>query len=267
HQSHSFVRGNWGNEGKSSPMLLQKSCHDMDILQWLMGKRCSRVHSFGSLGHFHAGNKPEGAPERCIDGCPHAKTCQYNAVRLYLDDKNNAWFRCSATKLPAPTDADVEHALRTTDYGRCVYSCDNDVVDHQVVNMEFEDGATCSFSMCAFTEGGRHIRIRGTRGELTADMDAPTIKLFDLETRQVEHIAIADCVLNDTILGGHGGGDGGIIATFRRQLDGETDVSLADISVSVSNHMIAFAAEQSRLTGQVVDVDAFEKSFREGNAQ
>lgn len=267
HQSHSFVRGNWCNSTESSPMLLQKSCHDMDILQWLIGKRCRRIHSFGSLSYFHEGNKPEGAPKRCIDGCPHAETCQYNAVRLYLDDKLNGWFRNAATRLPAPTDADVEHALRTTDYGLCVFQANNDVVDHQVVNMEFEDGVTCSFSMCAFTEGGRHIRIRGTRGELTASMGDATIRLFNLETRKVEQIAIADCVLNDTIVGGHGGGDEGIVSTFRRQLDGETDVSLADISVSVSNHMIAFAAEQSRLTGQVVDVEAFEQSFREGTAQ
>ncbi len=265
HQSHSFVRGNWCNSEKSSPMLLQKSCHDMDILQWLIGKRCLRIQSFGSLSYFHEGNKPEGAPARCIDGCPHAAACPYDAVRLYLDDKNNGWFRQTATKLPSPTDADVERALRTTDYGRCVYACDNDVVDHQIVNMEFEDGVTCSFSMCAFTEGGRHIRIRGTRGELTADMGAPTLRLFDHKTRQAEYIPIADCVLNDTIVGGHGGGDNGIVATFRRQLYGETDVSLADISVSVSNHMIAFAAEESRRTGQVVDVEAFERAYRGEN--
>jgi predicted dehydrogenase len=264
HQSHSFVRGNWGNSQRSSNMLLQKSCHDMDILQWLLDKKCKRVHSFGSLTHFNAQHAPEGAPERCIDGCPHADSCPYNAVKLYLDDKKNAWFRTSCTKHFEPTDADVEHALRTTNYGRCVYKCDNDVVDHQVVNMEFEGGVTCSFTMCAFTEGGRHIRIMGTKGELSATMGQPTVRIFDFEKRRAEDVSVSDQVMDDTIVGGHGGGDQGIIACFYDLLCGrEEDSSLADISVSVSNHMIAFAAEQSRLSGCVVDVEEYERAYRE----
>ena len=145
HQSHSFVRGNWRNSEESSCMILQKCCHDLDILQWLIGKSCERIQSFGSLSYFTAANKPEGAPLRCIDGCPHADSCVYNAVKLYLDDKNNGWFRCSATKRVHPTDADVERALRETDYGKCVFQCPNDVVDHQVINMEFEGGVTVTF--------------------------------------------------------------------------------------------------------------------------
>lgn len=264
HQSHSFVRGNWRNSEESSPMLLQKSCHDVDIIQWLIGKRCTRVQSFGSLTHFCEKNAPADAPERCIDGCPHADRCPYNAVKLYLDDKQNAWFRNSCTKRFNPTDADVERELRTGDYGRCVYKCPNNVVDHQVVNMEFEGGVTCGFTMCAFTEGGRYIRIMGTKGELTAKMGQPTVRIFDFEKGCAKDVAIADQVMDDTIVGGHGGGDQGIIACFYDLLCGkEEDSSLADISVSVSNHMIAFAAEQARLSGQVVDVEAYEHAWRE----
>ena len=264
HQSHSFVRGNWGNVSRSSPMLLQKSCHDMDILQWLLDKKCLRVQSFGSLTHFNEKHAPEGAPERCMDGCPQADTCPYNAVKLYLDDKQNAWFRDSCTKKFNATDADVEHALRTTNYGRCVYKCDNDVVDHQVVNMEFEGGVTCSFTMCAFTGGGRFTRIMGTRGELTARMGQPTVRLFDFETRSEQILSISDQVVDDTIVGGHGGGDSGIVACFHDLLCGrEEDSSLADIATSVSNHMIAFAAEESRLSGRVVDVAEYENAYRE----
>ncbi len=264
HQSHSFVRGNWGNVQQSSPMLLQKSCHDMDILQWLLGKKCKRVQSFGSLTHFNAQNAPEGAPERCIDGCPHADTCPYNAVKLYLADKDNAWFRNSCAKRFNPTDAHIEEALRTSDYGRCVYKCNNDVVDHQVVNMEFEGGVTCGFTMCAFTGGGRYTRIMGTKGELTAKMGQTTVHIFDFETRRSQDVSIADQVVDDTIVGGHGGGDQGIIACFYDLLCGkEEDTSLSDISVSVSNHMIAFAAEESRLSGRVVDVEEYERAYRE----
>ena len=155
HQSHSFVRGNWGNSERSSFMLLQKSCHDMDILQWLVGKDCKRVQSFGSLSYFKRENAPEGAPEFCIDGCPKADTCPYNAVNLYLKS-DSTWFRTTATLNFEPTDADVEKAIRTTNYGRCVFKCDNDVVDHQIVSLEFDGGIICNFTMSAFNTGGRY---------------------------------------------------------------------------------------------------------------
>ena len=171
HQSHSFVRGNWGNSKRSSCMLLQKSCHDMDILQWLIGKKCKKVQSFGALSYFKEENAPKDAPDYCIQGCPKADTCPYNAVRLYLDDKENDWFRTTSTREANPTDEMVETALRTTQYGKCVFKCDNDVVDHQTVNMIFEDDITVTFTMNAFNKGGRFIHIMGTKGELHAAMD------------------------------------------------------------------------------------------------
>ena len=155
HQSHSFVRGNWGNSQRSSFMLLQKSCHDMDILQWLIGRKCTKIQSFGSLTHFTRENAPVDAADYCIDGCPHSETCPYNAVKLYLDDKKNDWFRGACTKNVNPTDDMVEEAIRTTQYGKCVYKCDNDVVDHQTVNLLFEDDITVTFTMNAFNKGGR----------------------------------------------------------------------------------------------------------------
>ncbi len=149
HQSHSFVRGNWGNSNESSPMILQKSCHDMDILQWLIGKKCKNVQSFGSLTYFTEKNAPSGSPDYCIDGCPQGDSCPYNAVKLYLDDKDNSWFRCTSSKKVHPTDDDIENVLKTTQYGKCVFKCNNNVVDHQVVNLEFDGGAVVSFNMCA----------------------------------------------------------------------------------------------------------------------
>lgn len=256
HQSHSFVRGNWKNSEESSCMILQKSCHDMDILQWLIGKPCRRVHSFGGLYYFRAENAPKGAPERCIDGCPVGGSCPYNAVRLYLEDKKNQWFRTSATHRVAPTDADLEETLRTTDYGRCVFRCNNNVVDHQTVNLEFEGGTTVSFTMCAFNRGERTIRIMGTKGELRAQMGNPSIECYDFETKRTETLTVGDMIRDQSIVGGHGGGDDGIVRAFADVLNGDTS-GICTISETCENHMIAFAAERSRIDGRVVDLSEF----------
>ncbi len=260
HQSHSFVRGNWGNSERSSFMLLQKSCHDMDILQWLIGKKCIKVQSFGSLRHFKACNAPEGSPERCIDGCPVGSTCPYNAVKLYLDDKENEWFRTTCTRAANPTDEMVEEALRTTQYGKCVYKCDNDVVDHQTVNLLFEDEITVSFTMCAFNGGGRHIHIMGTKGELWGHLDKEgSIEIYDFETRTKKEIPM---IAMDGIKGGHGGGDIGIVNSLYAYLTGTyTGKAVSDIGVSVENHLIVFAAEKSRLENVIVDMEQYVKEL------
>lgn len=257
HQSHSFVRGNWGNSDKSSFMLLQKSCHDMDILTWLLRRDCTRASSFGSLNYFLPENAPADAPERCTDGCPHAAECPYNAVKLYYDDKKNSWFRCAATQKPDPTDEDVMETLRTTQYGKCVFKCDNNVVDHQTVNLEYDGGATVSFTMCAFTRGARDIRIMGTKGELTARMGKPELEIFDFLTRETKIIPITDMVTDESIVGGHGGGDTGIVYAFRDLLNGLRPDLRDSLRESCETHMIAFAAEESRLTGAVVDVKQY----------
>ena len=260
HQSHSFVRGNWGNSGRASNMLLQKSCHDLDILQWLVGKECKQIQSFGALRHFTAANAPEGAPERCIYGCPNGDTCPYNAVKLYLDDKKNDWFRDACTGSVSPTDEMVEHALRTNQYGKCVYRCDNDVVDHQTVNMLFDDQVTVTFTMCAFNKGGRYIHIMGTKGELRGAMDreeAP-LQLFSFENGA----SLIPITGKDGITNGHGGGDHGIVESLYDYLTGQYQgYSVSDIRTSVNNHLLVFAAEHSRKTGTVVDLDRYRNSL------
>lgn len=261
HQTHSFVRGNWGNEKRSSPMLLQKSCHDMDILQWLLGKKCKKVQSFGMRSYFRAENAPAGAPERCIDGCPVGDTCPYNAVKLYFDDKKNAWFRTTCTREASPTDETVEKALRTTQYGKCVFKCDNDVVDHQTVNLLFEDDVTVTFNMNAFNRGYRWIHICGTKGEIHAVMaDNKPIELFDFASRKTTLIPASGM---DGVTGGHGGGDDGIIdALYAYLTDSYHGKSVCGIRESVNNHLIVFAAEKSRAEGRVVDFDEYVASLR-----
>ena len=228
----------------------------MDILQWLLDKECKRVHSFGSLSYFTRENAPEGSPEFCYEGCPASETCPYNARKVYLEGDTD-WFKTALTKKFDYTDEDIEEAIRTTNYGRCVFKCDNDVVDHQIVNLEFEGGVICSFNMSAFNPGGRQIRIMGTKGELVGDVRMPYVTYHNLVTGTTEQIKIDDQVRSDNISGGHGGGDTGIMYAFYDLLNGKADPEMSNIEISVKNHMIAFAAERSRLEGRVVSLDEF----------
>ena len=244
HQAHSFVRGNWRNSRKTSPMILQKSCHDMDIILWLMGSRCAKVHSFGSLRHFTAENAPEGAAERCLD-CQHADTCPYSAPKLYMDMNRTGWPVDVIT-----TDLSEEgrrKALAEGPYGRCVYRCDNDVVDRQVVNMEFENGGVATFTMTGLSaDFFRELKIFGTEGQIAANMGTKEIVLhrFGEEPQPIP----VDMGLEAS---GHGGGDYGIMADFLRILR-EGGQSRTSAEVSLQSHLICFAAERSRKENTVV---------------
>ncbi|MBR7178251.1 MAG: Gfo/Idh/MocA family oxidoreductase [Oscillospiraceae bacterium] len=245
HQAHSFVRGNWRTVRETSPMILQKSCHDMDILLWLMGKDCRRVQSFGSLRHFTPENAPEGAPERCLDGCPHAERCPYYAPALYMDMRRTGWpVDVITTDL---SEAGRRKALEEGPYGRCVYRCDNDVVDRQVVNLEFEGGAVATFTMTAFSaDFSRQLKIFGTEGQITADMGTNQIVLHRFgEEKQTIPV--------DAARSGHGGGDYGILRDFLHVLrhGGESRTSA---NVSLQSHLICFAAEKSRKEHIVVEL-------------
>lgn len=259
HQSHSFVRGNWGNSHRSSAMLLQKSCHDLDILEWLIGKKCKKIQSFGRLSYFKAENTPQGAPEYCIEGCPVGDTCPYNAKKLYLDQGATYWFRSTATREVAPTDESVKKAISTTQYGKCVYKCDNDVVDHQTVNMLFEDDVTVTFSMNAFNKGGRQIHIMGTEGELYAHLEGNRpIHLYTFADRTETDV---EPNLRSNFTGGHSGGDQGIVEDLYDYLAGTYHgKSIPDIEESCYNHMLVFAAERSRAENTVVDVAEYIRS-------
>ena len=261
HHSHSFVRGDWHNSVESAPMILAKSCHDVDIIQWLLDDTCTRVHSFGSLQYFCRENKPDGAPEFCYQGCPVEKACPYSAIKLYRE-RQVPWFAVAATKRPSPTQEDIETLIRETNYGRCVFQCDNDVVDHQVVNLEYASGTTVSFTMSAFNYGGRKIRVMGTKGELEGQMDSDHVVLYDFATCRHETISIHDAVLDESIVSGHGGGDTGIIRAFCQMLAGTyTGNAISDITTSVENHLVAFAAEESRLRSKEIRIQEYKEQI------
>ena len=259
HQSHSFVRGNWANAERSTPMILQKCCHDLDILQWLIGEKCTRVQSFGSLSYFTKENCPEGAPLRCTDGCPAADTCHYHCEKIYLSDDCHAWMKEAVAKCPNPTKEQLQEALRTSAFGKCVFKTDNDVVDHQVVNMEFEGGATASLSMAAFNEGGRDIYVMGTDGSLHGRMKDPFFTYFSFKTGETTKIMIDDAAkTSEHFGGGHGGGDQGIMQAFFARMKGTyAGKSICSLRQSVDNHLMAFAAEKSRVEGSVITMSEY----------
>ncbi len=252
HQAHSFVRGNWSNEAKSSPMLLAKSCHDLDWISYIMGAPCKSVSSFGSLYHFRKANKPDGAADRCLD-CPVEADCPYSAKKIYLgrfEREHTGWPVNVLT--PDVTVEGVTEALRIGPYGRCVYECDNDVVDNQVVNMLFEGGRTASFTMTAFNEAAhRKTHIFGTRGEIYGDGSKITLFDFLTDTTEVIDTDAADA----SILGGHGGGDYGLMQSFIAAV-GANDPSkiISGPTETLESHLMVFAAEQSRRENSVVDV-------------
>ncbi len=247
HQAHSFVRGNWRNSDESSPMILQKSCHDMDILLWLLGRKCQAVSSFGSLRHFREENAPEGAGHYCMKDCKAEAACPYSANKIYLKDEE--WYSETIRKVvdvSGERDA-VRRALLDGPYGRCVYHCDNNVVDHQVVNLLFEGGITVSFTMSAFTyEGSRIMNIMGSKGQVLGDMEKNVIEVCDFLTgNKSRHII-------KTGTSGHSGSDEKFMQGFIRTVETDGRYSLSSAEMAVNSHLMAFAAEESRVTGKTV---------------
>lgn len=252
HQAHSFVRGNWRRQDTSAPMLLTKSCHDIDWLVHLFGRPPARVSSFGSLSHFRAEDRPQGAAARCVD-CPLEQSCAYSAKRLYLgclgDPDSEFWPLSAVTE--ERTEAGVLQALNTSPYGRCVYDCDNDVVDHQVVSMEFADGATCSFTMSAFTPmDHRRTRLMGTAGFVEGD--GLTLRLVDFRTG-AERILDPLTGAGPSAADGHGGGDEALTDAFLAAVaTGDRTLLHTDAARSLASHRVVWAAEEARTTGTVV---------------
>ena len=253
HMAHSFVRGNWSNSDRSSSMILQKCCHDMDILRWLIGADCTNISSFGELTHFNAENAPEGAPLRCLDGCKHKNECAYYAPKLYLTEETD--WPTSAISNDSSYEARYK-ALKEGPYGRCVYHCDNNVVDHQVVTMEFANSVTVAFTMCAFTnEISRTIKLMGTEGEIRAAMEKGEIEIKNFSTGNVEVIRLPE---EKT---GHGGGDDGIMMDFVSLVrSGKSDAGYG-IDESVHSHLMAFAAEKARLEKKIINMEKYADEF------
>jgi hypothetical protein len=254
HMVHSYVRGKFRSTREAAPILLAKSCHDLDLLAWLVGERPARVGSSGALSHYCAGAAPAGVPERCTDGCPIQAECPHDAVKFYAGPEEGLarHWPWSDVSLDPAREARLE-ALRTGRYGRCIYRCDNDVLDHQSVSVEFASGVTASFGLHGFAnEERRTLRITGTRGELRGVLHEGAIELSRVGAFGVERHATTGSPLN------HFGGDDGLLDHFTDVLGRGDLARLRSTGQSaLAGHLLGFAAERARETASVVDCEAF----------
>ena len=248
HQAHSFVRGNWRNTRDSAPMIIAKCCHDLDMIQHFTASKCKSVSSFGDLSFFKSECAPEGATKRCSD-CPHKDSCPYSAYKIYIDGwkKKNCpphyWPYTVLASEPV-TEEKLLEAIENGPYGRCVFHCDNNVVDHQVVQMLFENGITVTLQMNAFNlGGGRKISVYGTYGEAYMEDDSIKLNVYGEPTEII-----------DTKLGlhgldyAHGGGDARMIDALYDMVSGEKKLETS-LEASIESHLIGIKAEESRLAG------------------
>lgn len=240
HQSHSFVRGPWRNSIQSSPMILAKCCHDMDILRWLIDCKCVEISSFGSLSYFTKENAPEGSASVCSE-C-QVKDCIYRAQDVYVKYGWMAGYFTTAEKTPE----NIRKYIKGTQYDKCVFKTDNDVVDHQVTIMKFEGEKTAMHQMTAFSkEIYRDIKIHGTKAELYGHMEDEVLEIrpFVGEVKQIP-------IVKKFNYGNHGGGDAGLMHDLYLFLNGETPDGISLLEVSLDSHKMSFTAEQSRVEGK-----------------
>ena len=257
HQAHSFVRGNWRNDKQTSPMIMQKCCHDLDLLQYYASSKGKRVYSVGDLSFFNAQNKPQGATARCQD-CPHILSCKYSAENCYVTNwkkdgsPENTWpYNVISSQVPHTEEA-LRTAYETSAYGRCVFDCDNNVVDNQSVSILFENGVKADLTMTAFTQNmGRRMTFHCVNGEIRLKEDEGILEIqpFGEELQVLKSSDIIAEEARDSF--GHGGGDSGVINAFYLALVGEAE-SGTSLENSVESHLLALAAEESRKTGKVV---------------
>lgn len=254
HMVHSYVRGKFRSTRETAPILLAKSCHDLDLLNWLVGERPARVSSSGALSHYCASGAPAGVPARCTDGCPIQAECPHDAVRFYAgpeDELARHWPWSDVS--PDPTREARMHALRTERYGRCIYRCDNDVLDHQSVSVEFASGITASFGLHGFAnEERRTVRISGTKGEIRGVLHEGAIEVSRVGSLALEKYQTTGSPLD------HFGGDDGLLDHFTDVMSSGDVARMRGAGESaLEGHLLGFAAERARTTASVVDCAAF----------
>lgn len=251
--AHSFVRGNWRREADSSPVLLQKSTHDLDWIRYIVGSSPKRVSSFGSLMFFKKENRPPESADRCFD-CKIESQCPYSAPRFYLERIRSGDTGAYVESVTGtPTEESLLEHLKNGPYGRCVFACDNDVADHQVVNVEFENGATAAFTLAGCSKfGDRRVTIFGSLGEIYGDGDR--LRVFSYLTGKTQEIGVPVPAVSDR----HGGGDFNLLNEFIDAVrTGDTSGIVSGADISLETHALAFAAELARKQSRVVEMKDF----------
>ena len=303
HFAHSYVRGIWRNSKETSPLILAKCCHDLDLLYWMAGVLPTKISAMGNLLHYRAENAPPGAPKRCLDGCPHAETCIHNAPFLYIDvvpllriGVDSDWrlakffaglalnhktcFKIFSKMIPPlkqigewkewpvsviTDDLSYEgkmKALQEGPWGRCVYFCDNDQPDHMVVSIEFENGVTASLTVHGHSpQEGRSIRVDGTKGTLIGDFLFSGEKLWLYDKLSGKKELVHKARLFEEGVAAHGGGDWKLVDAFVQLLSNQIAAPLTGARASLESHIMAFAAEKSRLEGSIIDMAKYRKEI------
>lgn len=240
HFAHSYVRGNWRRQDESSPMILAKACHDLDVLRWIVDAPCEEVASWGDLHWFRRDNAPDGSTDRCLDGCAVERVCPYSAVRIYLERFAGRRGWPNDVLAPDGDPAEVLRALQEGPYGRCVYRSDNDAVDHQVATLRFRGGVTATLTVTAFSEENtRTVHLMGSDGEIRGHMESGVLTLRDFAAGREERI--------DTGGGpGHRDADEALLHDLVGRLRAGGGEGRTGLRASVESHLMAFAAERSR---------------------
>lgn len=264
HLSTSYIRGKWANSDKChTSMLLAKCCHDLDIIMWMMSEtKPKQISSFGGKFQFKPENAPKEAGTICMKDCPLVDTCVYSTKRLYIDHPDRwAFYVWDALEGKKNVTIEDKIALMKSDspYARCIYKCDNNVVDHQSVLINFESGATGTHNMVGGSaEPRREIHIIGTKGEIFGNFEESKFTVLKIDPSPDAHNEECDVeevdlrVTGDMVgaYGGHGGGDERLAADFVKFIRGEKP-SLACTSIfdSVAGHLSVYLADKSRENG------------------
>lgn len=303
HFGHSYVRGHYKNKETSSPFILAKSCHDLDLMYWILGEKPLSVQSAGDLTFYRPENAPKGAPERCTDGCPEAEACPWYAPRLYVTAEPLLRIALHAPSRPARAAAyfalnhrgllqflsrfssrlkSVVHwdqfpatvitsdlstegkmkALREGPFGKCVFKSGNDVMDHQITTYTFPGGVTGTLTLHGVSDlEGRELRIFGTKGTIRGYFryNGEEITVTDFRYSRARRVYKAGLSM-----GGHGGGDFGLMDSFVRVMKGQLNPERAgaDVENALEAHYMAFAAEDARMQNRNISLNDYRATFR-----
>ena len=268
HYVHAFVRGHWRNSEESCPMILAKCCHDMDILNYLVGANPAKVSSFGDLTYFKEENAPAGSTDRCTDNCELRDGCPYSAARLYLREENpeNVGWPADVVTPDKTLEGRIK-ALETGRYGKCAWRSDNNVADNQVCVMNYENGVNVSFTASAFSRHiSRETKVMGSHGEIVghlgedgAIIDLSEFKQFNF-AGAVGAQAAKERVMSIRVedMHGHGGGDMVLMKDFVDLVRDRDPALISAAKNTIMSHVLAFAAEKSRLENRVVNIDEYD---------
>jgi predicted dehydrogenase len=266
HMAMAFVRGKWSQRDDChTSMLMAKCCHDLDLIAWMKsGIKPRIVASFGSNFQFRPERAPAGAGTRCLVDCEIEPDCLYSARKHYIDhpERWSFYVWTDLEHLEAPTLEDKIASLKgDSPFGRCVWRTEMDVVDHQAVMIDFEDGATATHNMVGGTaKPSRSIHLVGTLGEIQGVFEESRFVIRHIDPRPGHEYGehVVDLTVGGDMhgaFGGHGGGDMRLVADFLRVARGEPpSISTTTLDDSIAGHLIGFGADRAMEEQRVVDV-------------